>query len=125
MVRWHIRKKPSLKKCLRKDFAQSVKTTHTIARQKALAMDINLTRRNKVNKKILYNFYIDPDDKEACEKKLEELFGKQEKGQLASLIRILLKQFLATPKDKMNPLLIKAIEAEYVYSQKLNKRSKM
>lgn len=98
---------------------------HTIARQKALARDIKLTRRSKVKKKILYNFYIDPDDKEACEKKLEELFGKQEKGQLASLIRILLKQFLATPKEKMNPLLIKAIEAEYVYSQKLNKRSKM
>ena len=91
----------------------------------ALVTDTKLIRRNKVNKKILYNFYIDPDDKEACENKLEELFGKQEKGQLASLIRILLKQFLAIPKDKMNPLLIKAIEAEYVYSQKLNKRSKM
>ena len=98
---------------------------HIVAKQTALVTDTKLIRRNKVNKKILYNFYIDPDDKEACEKKLEELFGKQEKGQLASLIRILLKQFLATPKDKMNPLLIKAIEAEYVYSQKLNKRSKM
>ena len=75
--------------------------------------------------KQLYNFYIDETDKAMAEKKLVQLCGKQEKGQLASLIRVLLKQFLATPDDKVNPLLIEAIEAEYVYNQKLNKRSKM
>lgn len=75
--------------------------------------------------KILYNFYIEEQDKVSAEHKLIALCGKQEKGQLASLIRVLLKQFLATPDDKVNPLLVKAIEAEYVYNQKLNKRSKM
>lgn len=76
-------------------------------------------------KKVLYNFYIDPNDKAEAEAKLERLCGKQEKGQLASMIRILIKQFVSTPDDKVNPLLTKAIEAEYVYSQTLNKRSKM
>lgn len=75
--------------------------------------------------KQLYNFYIEPDDKVAAEEKLQRLCGKKEKGQLASLIRVLLKQFLATPDDKVNPLLTKAIDAEYVYSQTLNKRSRM
>lgn len=75
--------------------------------------------------KVLYNFYIDEHDKASAEHKLIALCGKQEKGQLASLIRVLLKQFIATPDDKVNPLLVKAIEAEYVYNQKLNKRSKM
>lgn len=75
--------------------------------------------------KILYNFYIDEDDKKSTEDKLIALCGKQEKGQMASLIRVLIKQFLATPDKDVNPLLIQAIEAEYVYNQKLNKRSKM
>ena len=78
-----------------------------------------------MNKKTLYNFYIDPKDKAEAEAKLERLCGKQEKGQLASLIRILVKQFVSTPDENVNPLLTKAISAEYVYSQTLNKRSKM
>ena len=75
--------------------------------------------------KTLYNFYLDEDDKKKASEKLIRLNGVQEKGQLAALIRVLLKQFIATPDDKLSPLLKEAIKEEYVYSQTLNKRSKM
>lgn len=73
--------------------------------------------------KKLYNFYIDDDLKNAAETKIVSLTGDQPKGQLAALIRVLLKQFVMT-KD-VNPLLVEAIAAEYEYSQKLNKRSRL
>lgn len=75
--------------------------------------------------KILTNFYIEEDDKKAAVEKLERLCGRQEKGQFASLMRVMIKQFINTPDEKTNPLLLEAIKAEYVYSQTLNKRSKM
>ena len=62
--------------------------------------------------------------KEAIEK-LVRLSGDKPKGQLASLIRVLLRQFIATPDDKVNRLLIDAVAAEYEYSAKLNKRSRL
>lgn len=71
----------------------------------------------------LYNFYIDDELKAEVAKQLELHCGKQEKGQMAALIRVLLKQFVGTAKP--DPLLIAAIEAEYVYSTKKNKRSKL
>ena len=76
-------------------------------------------------KKSLFNFYLDDNDKQNAINKLIRLSGDRPKGQLASLIRVLLKQFIATPDDKINPLLIEAISAEYEYSAKLNKRSSM
>lgn len=76
-------------------------------------------------KKSLFNFYLDDKDKEQAILKLSRLTGDRPKGQLASLLRILLKQFIATPDDKVNPLLIDAIDAEYEYSSKLNKRSRL
>jgi hypothetical protein len=76
-------------------------------------------------KKSLFNFYLDDNLKKDVQAKLTRLTNDTPKGQLASLIRILLKQFNATPDEKVNPLLLQAIEAEYVYSQTLNKRSKM
>ena len=75
--------------------------------------------------KMLYNFYLDENDKKQMYEKLDRLCGRQEKGQFASFLRVVIKQFLATPDDKVNPLLLKAIETEYTYSQTLNKRSKM
>lgn len=75
--------------------------------------------------KILTNFYIEESDKQECINKLNRLKGAENKGQFASLLRVLIKQFIATPDDKVNPMLLKAIEAEYSYSQTLNKRSKM
>ena len=75
--------------------------------------------------KTLFNFYLDDDVKKKVTDKITRLNGEQSKGQLASLIRVLLKQFLATPDDKVNPLLIQAIDAEYQLTTKQNKRSKM
>lgn len=75
--------------------------------------------------KRLFNFYVEDSVKDEVNKKLVRLNGKQSKGQMAALIRVLLKQFIATPDDKVNPLLVDAIEAEYEYSAKLNKRSNM
>lgn len=75
--------------------------------------------------KNLFNFYLDDDVKQKAIEKLIRLSGDRPKGQLAALIRVLLKQFIATPDDKTNKLLIEAIAAEYEYSQTLNKRSKL
>lgn len=75
--------------------------------------------------KRLFNFYLDEDVKEKAEIKLIKLLGEQPKGQLAALIRVLLKQFVATPDEKVNPLLLQAIAAEYEFSTKLNKRSRL
>lgn len=75
--------------------------------------------------KTLFNFYLDEQDKEMATSKLIRLSGDKPKGQLAALIRVLIKQFIATPDEKVNPLLIQAIAAEYEYSTKLNKRSSL
>ena len=76
-------------------------------------------------KKSLFNFYLDDEQKEKAIAKLARMCGSKSKGQLASLLRILLAQFVATPDEKTNPLLIEAIDAEYTYSQTLNKRSRL
>lgn len=76
-------------------------------------------------KKNLFNFYLDDDVKLAAQNKLTRTVGGQPKGQLAALIRVLLKQYIATPDDKTNKLLTDAIAAEYAFSQKLNKRSRL
>lgn len=75
--------------------------------------------------KSLFNFYLDDGDKKKATEKLVRLNGDHPKGQLAAFLRISIKQFLATPDDKVNKLLLEAIAAEYEYSQTLNKRSKM
>lgn len=76
-------------------------------------------------KKSLFNFYLDDEDKEKAIAKLLRLRGEESKGQLAALLRVLIKQFNATPDEKVNPLLIEAIGAEYTYSVTLNKRSRL
>lgn len=75
--------------------------------------------------KRLTNFYIEEQDKANAEEKLRRLCGEQTKGQFSAMLRVMVKQFIETPDEKVNPLLIKAIDAEYVYSQTLNKRSRM
>lgn len=75
--------------------------------------------------KSLYNFYLEDDMKLQAQQKLLRMCGTQSKGQLAALLRILLAQFVHTPDNKTNPLLIEAIEAEYTYSQIKNKRSRL
>lgn len=76
-------------------------------------------------RKSLFNFYLEDETKIKVQEKLVRLTGDQPKGQIAALIRVLLKQFVATPDEKVNKLLIQAIAAEYEYSQKLNKRSRL
>ena len=73
--------------------------------------------------KRLFNFYLDDELRDAANSKIVSLTGDQPKGQLAALIRVLLKQFVMT--TNVNPLLVQAIAAEYEYSQSLNKRSKL
>lgn len=75
--------------------------------------------------KSLFNFYLDDSDKQKAIDKIVRLSGDRPKGQLASLLRVLLKVFIATPDDKTDPLLIEAIAAEYEYSAKMNKRSSL
>lgn len=77
------------------------------------------------DKKSLFNFYLSDSVKEKCTNKLERLCGKREKGQLSSLIRVLLNQFVSTPDDKVDKLLLESINAEYMYSQTKNKRSRL
>ena len=75
--------------------------------------------------KQLFNFYLEDNDKIKATEKLNRLLGEQAKGQLASLLRVMLKQFLYTPDDKVSKDLLAAISAEYTYSTIKNKRSKL
>lgn len=75
--------------------------------------------------KELFNFYLENEVKTKVQSKLTRLSGDSPKGQVAALIRVLLAQFVATPDDKVNPLLIDAVQAEYEYTQKKNKRSSL
>lgn len=75
--------------------------------------------------KILTNFYIEEDDKQKANEKLNRLCGNQTKGQFASLLRVMIKTFNNIPDAEIKPAFLDAIKAEYVYSQSLNKRSKM
>lgn len=76
-----------------------------------------------MSKKSLFNLYLDDDLKMQVQDKINRLRGEQAKGQVAALVRVLLRQFVATPDDKVNPLLIDALEAEYTFSNLKNKRS--
>ena len=75
--------------------------------------------------KQLFNFYLEECDKLNATEKLNRLLGEQAKRQLASLLRVMLKQFLYTPDDKVSKDLLEAISAEYTYSTIKNKRSKL
>lgn len=75
--------------------------------------------------KTLRNFYVEDKLWKEVEEKLNRLNGKQTKGQNAALIRVLLNQFVNTPDDKVNPLLIESIAAEYTFCTKKNKRSNL
>ena len=78
-----------------------------------------------MSNKRIFNFWLDDDVREEATAKLSRLAGDSTKGRLAALIRVLLKQFVMTPDEKTNKLLIEATMAEYEFSQKLNKRSRL
>lgn len=75
--------------------------------------------------KKLFNFYVEENVIEVAQSKLTKLTGDKPKGQVASLIRVLLNQFIHTPDDKVDSLLLDAIVAEYQYTQTKNKRSRL
>lgn len=72
--------------------------------------------------KRLFNFYLDDDVKNKLNEKLLELYGETTKGQLASLIRVLLIDFLNTPNENLGSLKGR-INSEYQYTLTKNKRS--
>lgn len=73
----------------------------------------------------LTNFYIDEKLQQEVNDKITRLKGEENKGQFSALIRVLLKQFVATPDEKVSKLLIDAVDAEYTVSAKRNKRSRL
>ena len=75
--------------------------------------------------KRIFNFYLDDDIKVVVCNKLNRLNGQENKGQLAALIRTMLKQFAMTPDDKIDKKLLEACKAEYELTTKCNKRSRM
>ena len=78
-----------------------------------------------MKKKSLFNFYLDDDLKQEAIEKLNRVSGEKQKGQLASLIRVSIKQFVDTPDNEISPLLLAAIDEEYEYGLKLNERSRL
>ena len=67
----------------------------------------------------LFNFYVDKDTKEAAQNKITELLPGHKKGLTASVIRILLQQFVNSKPSKE---FLDAVEADYQYYASKNKR---
>ena len=67
----------------------------------------------------LFNFYVEKETKEAAQNKIAEFLPGHKKGLTASLLRILLIQFLNTEPSQD---LINAVEADYQYYASKNKR---
>ena len=76
-------------------------------------------------KKTLYNFYLDDEVKKKCVEKLERLNGKQEKGQLSALIRVLLARFAQVKDQNQSRALLDAVALEYEITLRSNKMSKL
>lgn len=74
--------------------------------------------------KTLFNLYLEEEMKKRVTDKLCKLNGDSPKGQLASLIRVLLTMFLNMSDDACREL-AKAVQDEYEYTAKKNKRSNM
>lgn len=75
--------------------------------------------------KSLFNFYLDDDKKVEIIDKLKRLCGDENKGQLAAYLRVCVNKLLLTPDDKVQKELVEAVNAEFEYCIKKNKRSKM
>ena len=80
----------------------------------------------KGQKMQLYVFYVDDETKLAVEQRLSMLVPEAKKGAMAALLRVLLREFVALPFDDASlTSLQEKLEAEYVYSTKKNKRSRL
>ena len=75
--------------------------------------------------KQIFNFYIDEDTKLKAQLKLCEIGVIGEKGALAALIRVLLREFI----DENDPVTLSRIaslvQVNYAYTTKRNKRSRL
>lgn len=78
-----------------------------------------------MGKKSIFNFYLDNDIKQEVIKKLEEDIGGENKGQLAALIRVQLKEFLSLTPEVVRDIYGEKIKTEYLNSTLRNKRSKL
>lgn len=78
-----------------------------------------------MGKKSIFNFYLDNDIKREVIKKLEEDIGGENKGQLAALIRVQLKEFLSLTPEVVRDVYGEKIKTEYLNSTLRNKRSKL
>lgn len=75
-----------------------------------------------MDKKHLFNFYMDDNVKQQVVDKLTKEQGKTEKGAMAALIRVLLQRYIAAPHDTQ---LMSDVAKEYIDSTRRNKRSRM
>ena len=74
----------------------------------------------------LVTFYLDEPTRLAVEQRLSVITPDAIKGSMGALLRVLLREFCALPFDDTSlDTLQKKIEAEYVYTTKKNKRSKL
>lgn len=85
---------------------------------------------NREKKMSAFTFYLDDETKLAVQQRLSMIVPDAKKGALAALIRVLLRQFanLSIETDVGKAILIAykdAIEEEYLYTTKKNKRSKL
>lgn len=73
-----------------------------------------------------FTFYLDDETKLAVQQRLSMIVPDAKKGALAALIRVLLRDFVSLPfDDHMLDSYKEAIEEEYLYTTKKNKRSKL
>lgn len=75
--------------------------------------------------KKLFNFYLEDAIKELAMNKLENIMGKREKGAFASLIRVMINEFVCSNDENYLNKVIPKVEEEYVNTQLKNKRSTM
>ena len=77
-----------------------------------------------------FTFYLDDETKLAVQQRLSMIVPDTKKGALAALIRVLLRQFAdISVENEIERIILMtykdAIEKEYLYTTKKNKRSKL
>lgn len=73
----------------------------------------------------IFNFYIDEDTKLKAQLKLCEIGVVGEKGALAALIRVLLREFIDTTDPATLSRIASLVQANYTFTTKRNKRSRL
>lgn len=73
----------------------------------------------------IFNFYIDEDTKLKAQLKLCEIGVVGEKGALAALIRVLLREFIDATDPAALSHIASLVQANYTFTTKRNKRSRL